>query len=151
MGIPILIGNHNDRSSLEEAFKGVSRLPFVVSEGDGCDVLRQHANMIGVAASSGIEPIAFTSITDVDGTSSFSFAPVYRDAERRLVECGVEWTILRCSLDSDFVLANWLRPARSTGEVSVPLGSARIAPVSRDDVADAAASVLASPDGCDKV
>ncbi len=72
----------------------------------------------------------------VDEASPFYFAPVYRDAERRLAEGGAEWTILRCGLYADFVLAHWLRPALSTGEVSLPLGPARIAPISRDDVAE---------------
>ncbi len=86
----------------------------------------------------------FTSIIDVDETSPFYFAAVYRDAERRLIECGTEWTILRCGLYSDFLLSHWIEPARSTGVIDVPAGRSRIAPVSRDDVATAAAAVLAS-------
>jgi NAD(P)H dehydrogenase (quinone) len=145
-GVPIRIADYDDRSSLDKAFEGVTRLLFVASDGDGRDVMRHHANVIDAAAASAVGHITFTSIVDVEETSPFYFAAVYRDAEQRLVECGVEWTILRCSLYSDFVLAHWLRPARSGGEVSLPLGPARIAPVSRDDIAEAAAAVVASPD-----
>jgi NAD(P)H dehydrogenase (quinone) len=116
----------------------------VASDGAGRDVVRQHAHVIDAAASSGVDLIVFTSIIDVDETSPFYFAAVYRDAERRLIECGMTWTILRCGLYSDFLFSHWLEPARSTGVIDVPAGRSRIAPVSRDDVATAGAAVLAS-------
>jgi len=143
-GIPIRIADYAAKSSLERALEDVTRLLFVASDGDDRDVMRHHANVIDAAAASGVEHITFTSIVDVGETSPFYFAPVYRDAERRLAECGVEWAILRCGLYSDFVLSNWLQPARLTGEAALPLGSARIAPVSRDDVAAAAAAVVSN-------
>jgi NAD(P)H dehydrogenase (quinone) len=143
-GVTLRIADYDDRPSLEKAFQGVTRLLFVASDGAGPDVVRQHAHVIDAAAGSGVEHIVFTSIVDVDDTSPFYFAAVYRDAERRLIECGTAWTILRCGLYSDFLLSNWLEPARSTGVIAVPAGGSRIAPVSRDDVAAAAAAVLAS-------
>jgi NAD(P)H dehydrogenase (quinone) len=151
VGIPIRIADYDDRSSLESAFEGVTRLLFVASDGDGRDVMRHHANVIDAAAASGVEHVAFTSIIDVDETSPFYFAPVYRDAERRLAELGLGCTILRCGLYSDFLLSRWVEPARSTGRLSVPVGQACIAPVSRDDVAAAAAAAIVSRHHCGKV
>lgn len=143
-GTLVRIANYEDRSSLERAFEGVTKLLFVASDGAGAEVIRQHANVIDAATTVGVEHVAFTSIVDVEETSPFYYAPVYRDAERRLVESGVGWTILRCGLYADFVLSNWLLPARSSGEVSLPVGWACIAPISRDDVAAAAVAALVS-------
>jgi NAD(P)H dehydrogenase (quinone) len=150
-GVPVRIANYDDRSSLERAFEGITRLLFVASDGDARDVMCHHANVVDATTASGVEHVTFTSIVDVDETSPFYFAPVYRYAERRLAECGVKWTILRCGLYSDFVLTHWLQPARSTGEISLPLAAARIAPVSRDNVAEAAARVVASRDHHGKI
>jgi NAD(P)H dehydrogenase (quinone) len=142
-GIPLRIADYDDKSGLERAFESVTRLLFVASDGDRRDVTRHHAN-VDAAAASGVEHVAFTSIIDVDETSPFSFAPVYRDAERRLAELGLGCTILRCGLYSDFLHSSWVEPARSTGRLSVPVGQARIAPVSRDDAAEAAAAAIVS-------
>jgi len=143
-GVTFRIADYDDRPSLEKAFQGATRLLFVASDGAAPDGIRQHAHVIDAAAASGVEHIVFTSIIDVGETSPFYFAAVYRDAERRLVECGTEWTILRCGLYSDFLLSNWIEPARSTSVIAVPAGRSHIAPLSRDDVAAAAAAVLAS-------
>ena len=143
-GVTLRIADYDDRPSLDRAFQGVTRLLFVASDGAGPDVVRQHAHVIDAAATSGVEHIVFTSIIDVDETSPFYFAAVYRDAEQRLIESGTEWTILRCGLYSDFLLSHWLEPARSTGVIAVPAERSRIAPISRDDVAATAAAVLAS-------
>ncbi|WP_331371549.1 SDR family oxidoreductase [Sinorhizobium chiapasense] len=143
-GVPIRIANYDDRASLERAFEGADRLVFVASDGDARAVMRQHANVIDAAADAGVGHIVFTSIVDIDAASAFYFTPVYRDAERRLAERGTGATILRCGLYADLILSNWLRPARETGEIAVPLADARVAPISRDDVAEALANVAAS-------
>jgi NAD(P)H dehydrogenase (quinone) len=150
-GIDIRIADYDDTSSLKRAFEGVTGLLFVASDGDGRDVMRQHANVIDSVAAAGVGHVVFASIIDVDEASPFYFTPVYRDAERRLAELGLGWTILRCGLYSDFLLSSWVQPAISTGRLSVPVGQARIAPVSRDDVAEAAAAAIASRQHCGKV
>ncbi|WP_308216896.1 NAD(P)H-binding protein [Polyangium jinanense] len=143
-GVELRRADYTDRASLDEAFAGVSALLFVASDGDARDVMKQHENVIDAIAASAIEQVVFTSIVDVDEHSPFYFAPVYRDAEQRLRACGKPWSILRCGMYSDFLLSHWLEQARDTGLVEVPAGQARIAPISRDDVATAAALALES-------
>lgn len=65
----------------------------------------------------------------VDEAPPSYFTPVYRDAERRLAELDATCTVLRCGLYADFVLTHWVEPARSAGQLSLPVGQARIAPV----------------------
>jgi NAD(P)H dehydrogenase (quinone) len=150
-GVPIRIANYDDVASLKISFEGVSSLLFVASDGDGRDVLRHHANVIDAAAATSIKQVIFMSILDIEETSQFYYTPVYRDAERRLTESGLSCTILRCGLYSDLLLSHWIEPARATGELWLPVGQARIAPVSRKDVAAAAASLTAAADRDGKV
>jgi NAD(P)H dehydrogenase (quinone) len=121
-GIPLRIADYDDKSGLERAFESVTRLLFVASDGDRRDVMRHHANVIDAAGASGVAHVAFTSIIDVDETSPLYFAPVYRDAVRRLAELGSGCTTLRCGLYSDFLLSSWIEPARSTGRLPCPWG-----------------------------
>lgn len=145
-GVPIRIADYNDVASLETSFADVSSLLFVASDGDGRDVLRHHANVIDAAAATGIRQVIFTSILDIEETSPFYYTPVYRDAERRLAESGLNYTILRCGLYCDLLLSHWIEPARASGEFCLPLGQARVAPVSRKDVAAAAAALTVAAD-----
>lgn len=146
-GLPVRIADYDDLPSLRKAFEGVSRLLFVASDGDGRNVLRHHANVIDAATVSGIGQVVLVGILDTDETSPFYYTPVYRDTERRLAESGLNCTILRCGLYSDLLLSHWIGPARVTGELRLPAGQALIAPVSRDDVAEAAAVLTATSDG----
>jgi len=141
-GVQMRIADYDDVPSLERAFNGITSLLFVASDGDGRDVMRHHANVLNAAAASAIEHITFTSIVDVDETSPFYFSPVYRDAERRLAQLPVDSTVLRCGIYSDFLLSRWVQPALATGRLSLPVRHAGIAPVSRDDVAEAAVAAI---------
>jgi NAD(P)H dehydrogenase (quinone) len=142
VGTELRVAHYDDPSSLRGALGGISRLLFVASDGDARDVMRHHANVIRAAAEARVERVVFIGIADVDPASPFYFTPVYRDAERRLGELPCSVAILRCGLYSDFVLSHWVEPALSTGLISLPLGPASIAPVSRDDVAEAAAAAI---------
>jgi NAD(P)H dehydrogenase (quinone) len=143
-GTQMRIADYDDPSGLKKALQDVTSLLFVASDGDGRDVMRHHANVLDAAAASGVGHVVFTSIIDVDEMSPFYFTPVYRDAERWLAELGLGCTILRCGLYSDFLFSLWVEPALSTGGLSLPVGDALVAPVSRDDVAEAAVAAITS-------
>jgi NAD(P)H dehydrogenase (quinone) len=132
-GVPIAIADYDDPESLDRAFAKAAKLLFIASDGFADDMLRQHAKVIAAANRSPIEHVVFTSIVDVEEGSPFYFAPVYRDAEQRLKAARFECSVVRCGLYSDFILQHWLRETL----ISLPLADARIAPISRDDVAAA--------------
>jgi len=48
-------------------------------------------------------------------------------------------------IDSDFILKHWLAPSQTSGELVLPIGDGRVAPIWRDDVAAAVAAVAAKP------
>lgn len=142
-GIPLVIADYDDPESLDRAFAQATKLLFVASDGFAEDMIRQHAHVIDAANRSAIARTVFTSIVDIDESSPFYFAPVYRDAEKRLKTARFSSALLRCGLYADFVLQHWLQKTL----ISLPLADARIAPISRDDVAAAAVhAVLGSTD-----
>lgn len=144
-GLSPRIADYDDIVSLKRALTGVDQLVFVSSDGDANSVVRHHANVIESAVASGIRHIVFTSIIDCDAASPFYFASVYDDTERRLLASGIGSTILRCGLYSDFIVEHWLKPSEAAGEMMLPAGPARVAPISRKDVAAAIAAVAACP------
>jgi NAD(P)H dehydrogenase (quinone) len=145
-GIALRVADYEDASALKRALAGIDDMVLISSDGDASAVMRHHhANVIEAATATNIRHITFTSIVDTDELSPFYFSPAYRDAERRLAVCSVPSTILRCGLYSDFILKHWLVPSQTSGELVLPTGHGRVAPISRDDVAAAVAAVAAKP------
>ncbi|RWA67751.1 NAD(P)H-binding protein [Mesorhizobium sp.] len=145
-GIVMRMADYDDVAALGNAFAGIDGLVLISSDGEATTVLRHHTNAIEAAVAANIRHITFTSIIDIDEGSPFYFAPVYRDAETRLALSGVPSTVLRCGLYCDFILEYWLDPCRTSGELALPVGGGRVAPISRDDVAAAVAAVAARPE-----
>lgn len=150
-GIALRVADYEDASALKKAFAGIDEIVLISSDGDANAVMLHHANAIEAAAAAGARHIVFTSIVDVDDQSPFYFAPVYRDAERRLAACGVPSTILRCSLYCEFILEHWLVLSQPSGELALPTRDGRVAPISRDDVAAAIAAAAANPEKSPKI
>jgi len=144
-GISPRIADYDDPGSLLRAFEKVSTLIFISSDGAGRNVLRHHGNVLDAAIARRVSSIIFTSIVDIESSSPFYYTPVYRDAEKRLADRAPTATILRCGLYSDFILDHWIKPAISTGTLSLPAGGGKVSPISRNDVAIAAATVAAAP------
>jgi NAD(P)H dehydrogenase (quinone) len=144
-GTPLRIADYEDSSALCRAFAGTDQIILVSSDGDARAVMRHHAKAIAAAAEAGPSRIIFMSIVDIDPGSPFYYAPVYRDAERRLAASGVPSTILRCGLYSDFILDHWLNPAFESGEVILPAGQGPVVPISREDVASAIVAIASQP------
>ncbi|TPN79332.1 NAD-dependent epimerase/dehydratase family protein [Mesorhizobium sp. CU2] len=144
--IPLRVGDYEDVGSLQTAFDGVDVLVLISSDGEADAVMRHHANAIDAAAARGVRHIVFTSILDASEMSTFYFADVYRTSEHQLAHCGVPSTVLACGLYSDFILEHWLQSGVASGELALPANHGQFAPISRDDVAAAIASVAARPE-----
>ncbi|QIG47426.1 NAD(P)H-binding protein [Nordella sp. HKS 07] len=135
---PLAIADYDDPGSLDRAFAGITGLLFVAGDGFAGDMMRQHANVIDAAERQRIAHVVFTSIVDIEDSSPFYYATVYRDAEQRLEASRFAVAIIRCGLYCEFIHRHWLAEPM----ISLPLADARIAPVSRDDVADAAVEAV---------
>lgn len=126
--------------------------PAVLSAGDvlllvsGSEFGRreaQHGNVIKAASAVGVERLVYTSAPAADDTA-LAVAPEHAATERLIAESGLTSTILR----NGWYTENYqqtLEQARETGVVVGSAGDGSVASAAREDFAEAAAVVLATP------
>ena len=152
-GLKYLVGSHkatgqeagrrridfDDRRSLD--FTDVRTL-FMVSAGYAEDdvVIARHDAVVTAAEQQGVEHVIYTSLTG--SGDHLGFALPHRWTERRLQQSSLSWTILRNGLYAELIGA-FAVPI--DGVIRAPFGSGLISPVAREDLADAAVTVLSDP------
>jgi NAD(P)H dehydrogenase (quinone) len=136
-----------DGSTLASAFRGASRVLIIST--DRLDVpglrLEQHKRAIAATAAAGVRHVVYTSMPKAD-TSLVSFAPEHAGTEAALAASALPgWTVLR----NHWYFENWFHSipgALKAGQWYSAAGEGRLANISRDDLARAAATVLAGTD-----
>jgi len=121
---------------------GVSTL-VLISAGYAEDdqVVRRHAAVLDAAVRDGVRHVVYTSLTTAGDHLGFALA--HRATERLVRASGLPWTILRNGLYAELFggLLMWAEDG-----VESPFGDGALAAVAREDLADAAAIVAASPE-----
>lgn len=122
---------------------GVSTL-VLVSAGYAEDdqVVGRHAAVIDAAVRHGVRHVVYTSLTTAGDHLSFALA--HRATERLVQASGLPWTILRNGLYAELFggLLMWAGDGLESA-----FADGALAAVAREDLADAAAIVAASPAG----
>ncbi|GLU46050.1 SDR family oxidoreductase [Nocardiopsis ansamitocini] len=131
---------YEDRVAFTRAAKGTDVL-FLVSAPEATDRVRLHINAVDAALDAGVRHVVYLSFLGAGPASTFTFARDHFYTEAHIRSTGVRHTFLRPSLYLD-LLPRW---AGEDGVVRGPAGQGRVAWVSRDDIADVAATVLADP------
>lgn len=103
-------------------------------------VIRRHDAVIAAAIRSGVRHVVYTSLSGTGDHLAFSLA--HRWTEKRLKDSRLAWTILRNGLYAELIGA---LAAPLDGVIRAPFGSGRISTVARQDLADAAVTVLKDP------
>lgn len=129
----------DDPQSLD--FSGVRTL-FMVSAGYAEDdvVIARHEAVIAAAEQQGVDHIIYTSLTGAGDHLGFALA--HRWTERRLQQSKLAWTILRNGIYAELI-GTFAAPV--DGVISAPFGAGPISSVGREDLADAATTVLSDP------
>jgi len=125
---------------LRAALRGVETLYFVPATEDP-DRLDQHRTAIKAAADVGVARIVYVSFQGAAADATFTFARDHFHTEGLIRATGIPFTFLRSSLYLDFIP----QMVGDDGVLRGPAGDGRVAPVARDDLADAAVAVLTSP------
>jgi NAD(P)H dehydrogenase (quinone) len=141
-GAAVRYADYDRPESLTEAFAGGTSL-LLISTGDLGRREAQHKTAIDAAARAGIERIAYTSILSPVPANPAAPVATHRATEQALQKSGLAWTFLRNSLYADFQVAEALR-CLATGKLVHNRGGGRVAYVTREDCAAAAAAVLAT-------
>jgi NAD(P)H dehydrogenase (quinone) len=143
-GVHIRDADFNDEAALTKSFAGVTRLLIISTSSMEPGVrLKQHLNAVHAAEKAGVKHVIYTSMPRPD-TSAVLFAPDHLNTEKALGAAKIDgYTVLR---------NNWyyenlfyaLPQALQSGMQYSAAGQGKMAHIGRDDLARAAASVLAS-------
>ncbi len=139
-GVEIAVASsYGVASEMRAALAGVRTL-YLVSGREAPERLGEHRIAIDSAKAAGVERIVYVSFLGAGPEATFTFARDHWATEEAIRASGLAFTFLRSSLYLDFmpVFAGPERTIRGPG------GEGRFAPVARDDLADAAAAVLAA-------
>lgn len=140
-GVEVRRGDFDDPESLDRAFAGVERLLLVSTDGDNESRLRQHRNAVAAAERAGVKFIAYTSLARTD-RSPLALGAVHRETEAAIRATGIPYSMLRNNwyVENE---AGSIQGAAAGAPVVTAAGDGRVGWVSRADLAEAAAVVLA--------
>jgi len=124
---------------MRRALAGVGTL-FLVSAHEAVDRLDQHKHAVESAAATGVRKIVYLSFLGASPKASFVLARQHYHTEQYIKETGSNFVFLRDALYTDYVP----RLVGRDGVIRGPAGDGKAGFVARDDVAEAAAAVLAS-------
>ena len=140
-GAEVATGSYDDPESLRRAFEGTRTL-LMVSASEDPDRLRLHANVVDAAVGAGVERVVYTSFFGAAPDCTFTFGRDHWHTEELIRASGLRHTFLRDNLYLDFLPLM----VGADGVIRGPAGDGRVAAVTRDDIADAAAAVLLEGD-----
>ncbi len=144
-GVIVRHADFNEPDSLATAFAGVDRLLLISTDALGEPGLRlkQHSAAVKAAEAAGVSHVVYTSLINPGPESAVLFAPDHYGTETALADSKLNWTILRNNLYADLLLGS-LPQAIQMGQLFSATGDGKIAYVTREDCAQAAAAALAS-------
>jgi Predicted nucleoside-diphosphate-sugar epimerases len=143
-GVSVRPCDYDQPDALEQAFAGVSRLLLISSSHQDDTVrLRQHAHVIEAAKKAKVGHLLYTSFAYAD-YGSVPLAHLHLATEQAILASGIPYTFLRNALYTDIVGALGLPGAIAQGELVVRSGDWTFNTVTRPDLAEAAAAVLAN-------
>lgn len=138
-GAVVRPADFDEPGALVDAFAGADRA-LLISAVDFERRVEQHRAAIGAAKAAGVQHVVYTSIPE-PGDNPSAASPSHYATETAARESGLVWTFLRNNLYADFQVPV-VAAAIDTGQLVTSAGDGRVAYVSRDDCAAAAAAVL---------
>lgn len=144
-GADVRHGDFDDPATLRTAFAGGDRLLLIST--DALDRrLAQHRAAIDEARAAGVRHVLYTSVVSPEPPNPAVVADTHHATEEALRSSGLAWTLLRNNLYAEFQVPE-AQEALRTGELVHNRGDGRVAYVSREDCAAAAAAALRTDPG----
>lgn len=145
-GVTVRSADFEVAASLVAAFQGAQRVLLIST--DALDRpgrrLAQHQAAVQAAEQAGVQHVVYTSMPQPEG-SPLLIAPDHAGTEQALAASRLPgWTVLRNHWYFENLLMS-LPPALASGQWYSAAGEGRLAQIARDDLARAAATVLAGP------
>ncbi|PVY96338.1 SDR family oxidoreductase [Actinomycetospora cinnamomea] len=126
------------------ALEGVDTV-LMVSGSETPDRVEQHKTFIDATAAAGVRRLVYISFFGASPDATFTLARDHWATEEHLRASGLRTVVLRDNFYLDFLP----ELVEADGVIRGPAGHGRVAAVAQDDIAEAAAAILADPDGHD--
>jgi NAD(P)H dehydrogenase (quinone) len=130
---------------LAQAFAGVDRLLLISTDTVGIPGkrLNQHRAAVKAAEEAGVKHVVYTSLANVSADSPIFLAPDHWGTETALAESSLGWTILRNNIYAEQLIGS-IQQALPSGQLFSAAAEGRVAYITREDCARAAAAALTS-------
>lgn len=143
-GIEVRYGDYDDPISLEKSFTGASKLLLISTPEDDAVVrIGKHVGAIRAAKKAGVKHIIYTSFAAVDKGAFPLLGDVHSATEYTLRASGLSTTILRNAFYQEVFVNESLQSFVDNGVIVTSAGNGKVNTVERNDLALAAATVLA--------
>jgi NAD(P)H dehydrogenase (quinone) len=146
-GVQIRDANFDDEAQLTKAFAGATRLLLISTSAMEPGLrIKQHLNAVNAAEKAGVGHVVYTSMPNAN-KSAVLFAPDHAGTEAALAASKLKgWTVLRNNWYMENLFFSIPQALKSGTQYSAA-GQGKTAYIARDDLARAAAAVLASDKG----
>ncbi|MEO0468427.1 MAG: SDR family oxidoreductase [Bacteroidota bacterium] len=142
--ISLRIADYMDAGSLVRAFQGVDKLLFI-SSSDVANRNEQHKHVVEAAMEAKVKHIVYTSFIRnraVEQSVISFLQDSHAKTENWIKESGISYTILQNALYMEMITTFAGEGVLENGVITQPAESGKAALVTRDELAEAAASVL---------
>jgi len=140
-GIEVREGDFDRPDGLVKAFTGGERM-LLISTLDVGRRAEQHGRAFDAAARAGVGHIVYTSSDGAEPGNPAVIAPDHATTENLLIECGLDYTILRDSLYAEAVVGLMAPAAVATGQFRSAAGNGRVGFITRGECVECAVEVL---------
>lgn len=142
-GIEIRVGDYFDYDSVLRALDGIEKV-LLISTHAFTDREAQHENVINAAVAAGVQHVLYTPISRKKGSTFVmpEITPADVFTEDALKASGLKYTILGHPPFMESLFGYIGGPGVYTAGVRAPAGNGKVAPTTREDLAEAQAVVL---------
>ena len=128
---------YGDFELARQALSGVDVL-FMVSAAESPTREQEHLTLVRAAAVAGVQHLVYLSFAGASASSTFTLARTHAATEAAIQQTAMRYTFLRDNFYSEMMATI----ANADGIIAGPAGDGRVACVSQQDVAQAAANIL---------
>ena len=130
---------YGDFELARQALSGVDVL-FMVSAAESPTREQEHLTLVRAAAAAGVQHLVYLSFAGASASSTFTLARTHAATEAAIQQTAMRYTFLRDNFYSEMMATI----ANTDGIIAGPASDGRVACVSQQDVAQAAANILAA-------
>ena len=130
---------YGDFELARQALSGVDVL-FMVSAAESPTREQEHLTLVRAAAAAGVQHLVYLSFAGASASSTFTLARTHAATEAAIPQTALRYTFRRDNFYSEMMATI----ANADGIIAGPAGDGRVACVSQQDVAQAAANILAA-------